>query len=371
MKGSIVKKNVAGKNRYYVVVDLPHPKGAKRKQKWFPVGTSYRAAENALPQILLEVKSKNYLSSQTVQFKNIAEDYLFNNQNRLAASTYKRYAGITKDLIEHFGDYTMQELEPYHMEQYTKSLIQKGLSGNTITKYRLVYHLICEYAQELKIIKSIPLAKLKHGGNREDYTFQVWDNAEATAFLQHIEGSPLYMPVFIAIHTGMRLGEILALKWSEIDLKNGQLTVRYSVDVNGKLKTTKTKQSRRTIKLIPSMIARLKEHKHDQKLNRLAMGNDYFKSDFVCTFQDGRPISRNYVSTTFRRKVHQYQFPVIRFHDLRHSFATIALSNNVHVKVVQEILGHASSRTTLDVYSHVIPTMQTQSLELLTKAFGN
>ena len=71
MKGSIVKKNVAGKNRYYVVVDLPHPKGAERKQKWFPVGTSYRAAKDALPQILLEVKSKNYLSSQAIQITNL------------------------------------------------------------------------------------------------------------------------------------------------------------------------------------------------------------------------------------------------------------------------------------------------------------
>ena len=79
--------------------------------------------------------------------------------------------------------------------------------------------------------------------------------------------------------------------------------------------------------------------------------------------------TRNYVSVTFRRKVRQLNFPVIRFHDLRHTFATIALSHNVHTKVVQEILGHASSKTTLDVYSHVIPTMQEQSVEILAKAF--
>lgn len=369
MKGSIAKKVVAGKTRYYVVVDLPHTKGEKRKQKWFPVGTSYRQAEAELPKILLEVQSKHYLSSQSVRFKDVAEDYLFRNQSRLATSTYKRYAGIVSELKKYFGDYIMKDIEPYHVEQYTKSLIKKGYSSNTIAKYRLVLNQVCLFAQELKIIQTIPIAKLKRGSRADNFSFQVWSGQEVNDFLLHIQDTPLYMPVYIAVHTGMRLGEVLALKWSEIDFKNRQLTVRYSVDLNGQLKTTKTKQSRRTIKLIPSVLEELKAHKHKQKLNRMKQGGEYFKNDFVCTFEDGRPVTRNYVSVTFRRKVRQLKFPIIRFHDLRHTFATIALSHNVHTKVVQEILGHASSRTTLDVYSHVIPTMQEQSLEILSKAF--
>lgn len=370
MKGSIAKKIVAGQTRYYVVVDLPRLKGEKRKQKWFPVGTSYRQAETELPKILLSIQSKHYLNSQNVRFSDVADDYLFNNQSRLAASTYKRYVGIVEKLKDYFGHYTMQEIEPYHVEQYTKSLIQMHLSSNTISKYRLVLGQICQYAQELKIIESIPIAKMKRIRS-DHYSFQVWSSEEAHEFLMHIKDTPLYMPVFIAIHTGMRLGEVLALRWSEIDLANHQLTVRYSLDVNGNVKTTKTKQSRRTIKLIPAVVAELQDCKHQQKLNKLKLGNAYHKNNFVCTFEDGKPLSRNYVSITFRRKVKQYKFPVIRFHDLRHSFATIALSNNVHTKVVQEILGHASSRTTLDVYSHVIPTMQEQSIEMLTQAFNH
>lgn len=371
MKGSIAKKKVAGKTRYYVVVDLPHLQGEKRKQKWFPVGTSYRQAESELPKILLEVQSKHYMNSQNVRFREVADDYLFRNQKRLAASTYKRYAGIVAQLKLFFGDYVMKDIEPYHVEQYTKQLIQSQYSGNTIAKYRLVLNQICLFAQELNIIKTIPIVKLKRGSRSDNYNFQVWTNQEVNDFLLHIENSPLYMPVFIAVHTGMRLGEVIALKWSEIDFNNHQLTVRYSVDLNNQLKTTKTKQSRRTIKLTTSTLEVLKEHKHTQKLNKLRYGNDYFKSDFVCTFENGQPLTRNYVSVTFRRKVRQLKFPIIRFHDLRHTFATIALSHNVHTKVVQEILGHASSRTTLDVYSHVIPTMQEQSLEILEKAFQN
>ena len=369
MKGSIARKKFNGKTHYYVVVDLPHRKGEKRKQKWFPMGTSYRKAEEELPKILLEVQSTGYMSSQTVTFATIADDYLFRNQRRLATSTYNRYAGIVTKLKDYFGDYTLREIEPLHVDQFTKSLIMEQYSKNTIAKYRVVLSQIFEYAMELKLINSIPIPKLKNSTSSESFTFQVWNSNEVNSFLMQIEETPLYMPVYIAVHTGMRLGEILALKWNEIDFKNRQLTVRYAIDVNGKLKTTKTKQSRRLIKLTDSMIETLKQAQHKQKLHKLQFGNAYHKNDFVCTFEDGRAISRNYVSTTFRRKVKQYKFPVIRFHDLRHTFATIALSHNVNVKVIQEILGHSSSRTTLDVYSHVIPTMQEQSLDILEKAF--
>ena len=371
MKGSIAKKKHGNQTHYYVVVDLPHRKGEKRKQKWFPVGTSYRKAEAELPRIVLEVQRKNYMNSQAVLFDDIADGYLLRNEQRLARSTYTRYKGIIEKLKVYFKDYKVSEIEPYLVDQYKKTLICDGYSANTIAKYRLVLNLVFQYAQELQIIKAIPIAKIKQGTRSDAYTFQVWSSEQAHEFLRYIKDSPLYMPVFIAIHTGMRLGEILALNWSEIDFEKQQLSVRYSVDVNGKLKNTKTKQSRRTIKLIPAVMQQLQEQQHRQKLNKLKYGKDYYKNNFVCTFEDGKPLSRNYVSTTFRRKVRQLKFPVIRFHDLRHSFATIALSHNVHVKVVQEILGHSSSRTTLDIYSHVIPTLQSQSLDLLEKAFEN
>ena len=368
MKGSITKKIVAGKTRYYIVVDLPHPKGTKRKQKWVSAGTSYRQAEALLPKVLLEVQSKNFISSNQVTFESIAEDYLFSNKQRLASSTYKRYEGIVKALNQYFAQYVVRDIEPYVVDQYIKTLIRKGYKPNTIAKYRVVLAQIFSYAQELKIIDSIPIPKIKGLGS-DSFSFQVWDSKEVNDFLLCIQDSPLYLPVYIAVHTGMRLGEVLALKWSAIDFNKQQLTVRYALDINGKLKTTKTKQSRRPILLTPSMAATLKEAYHRQKVDKLRFGTSYHQNDFVCTFEDGQPISRNYVSTTFRRKVKQYKMPVIRFHDLRHTFATIALSNNVHVKVVQEILGHASSRTTLDVYSHVIPSMQEQSLEILSRAF--
>ena len=107
MKGCIARKKIAGKTHYYVVVDLPRHKGEKRKQKWVPAGTSYRHAEFIQPQVLLDVQRQGYMKGQSVTFKQIADDYLFHNKQRLASSTYKRYEGITKVLKEYFGAYTV------------------------------------------------------------------------------------------------------------------------------------------------------------------------------------------------------------------------------------------------------------------------
>ena len=369
VKGSIARKKYKNVTHYYVVYDLPKLANEKRKQRWVSVGTSYREAEKKLPEIMLQAKKQMHPDSQTLFFEDVANDYLFNNQGRLAGSTYKRYTGIVNYLNHYFAHTLIAQIEPYHIEQLHKQMVKEQYKANTVLKYRYVLKQIFDYAIDLQIISTSPLKTRQKISSPSSYDFQVWTSREGNSFLQAIENTPLYMPVNIALHTGMRLGEILALKWSEIDLTKAQLTVRYSVDLSGKLKTTKTKQSRRTIKLVPELVDTLKAHRHWQKVNQLRLGDSYHKSDFVCTFEDGHVITRNYVSVTFRRKVRQLHFPVIRFHDLRHTFATIALSHNVHTKVVQEILGHASSRTTLDVYSHVIPTMQEQSLELLSKAF--
>lgn len=371
MKGSIVSKKVAGKTRYYIVVDLPKKKGEKRKQKWIAAGTNYREAEALLPSVLLEVRDKNYLHNKAMSFGEVADNYLFRVQNSLATSTYKNYAAIIRHLKSYFKDCTMQEITPALVEMYLTHLQQQQLSPATISKYRVVLRRICMYAVELKIIQHVPIANIKLQSHANSYDFQVWNATEIDLFLSHIAETPLYMPVLIASQTGMRLGEILALKWSAVDLKKRQLVVRYAVDLNGKLKTTKTKAGKRLIKLTSFLVSELEKWKRTQKLNRLKYGTAFYKNDFICTHMNGKPLTRNYVSVTFKRKVLQCKMPIIRFHDLRHSFATIALGANIQPKVVQEILGHSSIRTTMDIYSHVLPSIQEGSVEILEKAFHN
>ena len=370
MLGSITHKVVGNKIRYYVVIDLPKVNGKKRNQKWIPAGTSKKAAEELLSEVRHQYKYRKNLIGQKIPFEQLSVAYLQKNQRRLASSTYKRYESIINDLNSFFGSLPASEIEPFLTEQYFDTLIARDLSQASILKHRTVMKQVFCYMKELKIINYIPMTQLTAYGKDNNHAFQTWNADEIKDFCDQIYGTPLYMPVYLAAHTGMRLGEVLALKWSEIDFTNKQLTVRYAVDDKGNLKVPKTKSSRRPIMLTDTMIKALHAQKIDQKKNRMKFGKEYFKNDFVCTFANGKPLTRNYVSVTFRRKVKQLKFTPIRFHDLRHSFATLALANNVPAKVIQEILGHSKISTTLDIYSHVIPSMQSSTVKILDQIFN-
>ena len=134
MKGSMARKKFGGKTHYYAVIDLPHLKGEKRQQKWIPLGTNCRQAEADFAEAVLKVRNTHYLNGKNVRFKDMSEDYLFNTQKRLAASTYKRYASIVKNLNEHFGETLMCDIEPYHVEQYFKLLFKQAVKIGRIIK---------------------------------------------------------------------------------------------------------------------------------------------------------------------------------------------------------------------------------------------
>lgn len=370
MKGSIVQKKYGKKVKYYIVVDLPRQKGEKRKQKWFGSWDKKRDAEAALPEYLLQVQSTNYRTSSNVTFSDLAKDYLYRNQNVLAKATHRRYSFCVKEMDKHIGHYKLNEIEPYTIEQYFKKLIESGLKPSTVAKHKTVLQQIFKYALELRMIQHSPVPKLKVKGQAE-INHETWSASEIRQFLAHIYGESLFTPVLIAATTGMRLGEVIALKWKDIDIDKGLLTVRKSKDIDNTLKNPKNKASRRLIHLMPEVLDMLKKHKNQQKKNRMQYGSEYKVSDFICTLDNGKPLTANYVSVMFKRKIEQYNFTHIRFHDLRHSFATISLSNGVHAKVVQEILGHSTIRTTLDTYSHVLPTVHQDSMDIITQAFGS
>lgn len=180
----------------------------------------------------------------------------------------------------------------------------------------------------------------------------------------------MYIPVLLAGTTGLRAGEICGLKWKDLDHENKTMRIQRAKDFDNTLKVPKTKASKRMIHLMDWVVEDLKKHQLSQKSKRLQFGKAYIKSDFVCTLDDGTPISTNYLTKTFPRKIKQHNFSKIRFHDLRHSFATISLANGVHPKVVQEILGHSNIQVTLSTYSHVIPVVHSESMSKITQAFS-
>jgi integrase len=203
------------------------------------------------------------------------------------------------------------------------------------------------------------------------------DPGQATAFLRALEGDRLYALFVLAIHTGMRQGELLALKWRDVDLDRATVQAHASLQRAGgvkRIKEPKTAAGRRRIALSAIAVAALRRHRVAQLDERIHAGPAWQEQDLVFPNRRGRMACYTTVTVThFKPALKHAGLPDIRFHDLRHTAATLLLLlllQNVPTKVVSEMLGHASVAITLDLYSHVLPTMQDSAAAALDRLFA-
>jgi integrase len=188
-----------------------------------------------------------------------------------------------------------------------------------------------------------------------------WTADELRAFLAASAQHPLFPLYRLAASTGMRRGEILGLRWKDVDLERRRLTVRQQLSRQGEAVSfgqPKTKAGRRSIALDPATINVLRALREARKVIVGQFGAAYQPHDLVFARADGSPHDPDSVSHTFDRLVRAAGLPAIRLHDLRHTHATLALQAGVHPKVVQERLGHSSISVTLDLYSHAVPALE-------------
>lgn len=195
-----------------------------------------------------------------------------------------------------------------------------------------------------------------------------WTAEELRAFLAAAEGDRFH-PIFVLlVSTGMRRGEVLGLRWADVDVDAGRLAVRHTIGrVGGKVLAgePKTAKSKRSIALDPATVAVLRRHRIAQLEERLAWGGLYRDQDLVFAREDGAPINPEYVGRALRRIAGKAGVRPVRTHDLRHGWATAALEAGVHPKVVSDRLGHSKVSVTLDVYSHVAPAVEEEAARLV------
>jgi integrase len=194
-----------------------------------------------------------------------------------------------------------------------------------------------------------------------------WDAEQLGRFLAHIEGDRLQAAWHLLAMTGMRRGEVLGLRWHDVDLNARRLAVRHTITAIGydiRESTPKTHQAR-TIDLDLGTVEHLRAHLDRQPSEKEAWGPGYKDSDLVFRRQDGSPVHPQLFSQQFEREIRRAGLPRIRLHDLRHTHATIALRAGVPVKVISERLGHEDPAFTMKQYAHVIPGMQAEAAELI------
>lgn len=291
--------------------------------------------------------------------------------HRVRPRTLESYEYIVRvHLTPALGAVRLAQLRPDHIQRLCTDATAAGLSSRTVQYIHAVLSRALKQAVRWGLIPR-NVCDLTDPPRVRRHEMKTLTPDQARAFLDHVRRDRLYALYLLAITTGMRQGELLGLRWSDVDLAHGRLQVTHSLQSLGgkgmQLSEPKSDAGRRSIILTPVAISALRDHRKAQLEERLRAGGRWRDHDLVFCTANGTPISRHNLRRSFLLHLAHAGLPTIRFHDLRHTAATLMLSQGTHPKVVQEMLGHSQISLTLDTYSHVLPTMQHEAVERMQK----
>ena len=290
--------------------------------------------------------------------------------------TYHSYAALIRlHLAPALGHHQLAKLGPEHVQKMMNQKLAAGLSPRTVQYLRAVLRRALGQAVKWGVATR-NVATLTDPPRVERPEMQVLTPDQARAFLDTVRGDRLEALYAVALALGLRQGEALGLRWQDVDLDADVLHVRVALQrIRGekaRLVEPKTRQSRRTLPLPPPIVAQLRTHRARQLEDRLLAGRRWQGEEWGLVFATtlGGPLDARHVVYYFKRQLGRAGLPDIRFHDLRHSCASLLLAQNVHPRVVMEILGHSTITLTMNTYSHVMPQAQRQAVELLQGLFA-
>ena len=379
MKGSVKKR---GKSWCYVV-DLPRRADGKRNQKIKSGFRTRKEAEAALATTMTEANKGEYIEPSRMTVKDYLtkwlEDSVKHNNKKSTLVNYKYL--LETHVFEEIGEIELGSLQPRHLQQLYSDKLQNGrvdgeggLSATTVRRIHAVLRKALSTAVKWQLIRLNP-ADAVDAPKQSRKEMKCLTKEDVETFLEAVQSDTYKVLYLVAIMTGMRRGEILGLRWQDVDLDNGQASIRQSYialhDGSMHLDTTKTKGSERTVALPNSVVQALRKHKVLQAAHQLKLGPAYKDHDLVFASEMGTPINASNLNRNFKQTLKKAGLPNIRPHDLRHTHATLMLQEGVHPKIVSERLGHSSIQITLDTYSHVLPNLQSEAAQKLDKAlFG-
>lgn len=290
-------------------------------------------------------------------------------------STFERHEQIIRThLAPAFGRAKLKALTPAHVRSLHREKLDAGLAPATVRKIHSTLHKALSQAVADGLIpRNAADVKAPRPAPEE---MRPLSEAEARTFLDTArEAGDRFEPLYVlAITTGLRRGELLGLRWDDSDLDRGTLRVGRALVREGSrhvVGETKTKRGRRRVNLTPRTVVALKAHRKRQLEHRVKLAGLYQDHGLIFPSENGTPLNpENLVKRSFKPLLERAGLPEIRFHDLRHTCATLLLGRGVHPKMVQELLGHATIAMTLDTYSHYLPSMGNQASGAMGDAFG-
>ena len=363
--GHLTLKN----SKYYAVLNYKNA-GGQRKTKWISLGLSEkgnkRKAEAELARLRAEFeppKEAGDLSSDML-FADYLLEWLEIAKGRLAHATYGAYQGLLKSTIVPYfrkKKLTLRELEARHLQMFYSEMLRR-VTPNTVIHYHAVIHSALKYAVKTDMLIQNVADKVDRP--RKNSFQPVFLSAdEMQKMFEALRGTKLELPVLVAAFYGLRRGEVVGLKWDAIDFERNTITIKHIVTnakIDGKCEIVcadraKTKSSLRSLPLVSNIREKLLALREQQKENRRVCGNCYSKKYDGYVFVDamGNIFNPRSVTANFSKLLEQNGLRHIRFHDLRHSCASLLLANDVPLKHIQEWLGHSDIGTTANIYSHL------------------
>ncbi|MGG3571094.1 site-specific integrase [Bacillus gobiensis] len=365
-------RKVPAKNKkgytYSFTIELGRdPITKKRKQITRRGFATKREAEKVANEIENQINKDTYIVDSKMTLKEYLNKWLdLAAKRKVRETTFTNYKrAIDYRVIPVLGHFQLSELKSTHFEQFINSLIQDGLSERYIEYIYTVLYGALEKAVDWELIIKNPLKKvdIPRGRRRKTIT---WSREELNRFLDHAKFSDItyYMAFKLDAYTGLRRGELLGLKWSDVDFSENRINVSRSLiyDKQGfRFGPVKTEKSERSVKVDKKVMEELRSYKAKQSELKMAIRSEYDDQNLIFARKDGQPIYFRTFTTVFNRSIKEANVPKIRVHDIRHTHATLMLEAGASLKDVQERLGHSSIQMTGDIYAHVTPVMQEKS----------
>src|SRR5665647_196385 len=360
MIGNVHKRGTT----WYAMWDEPRGPDGRRQQRKKGGFKTKKEAQAYLTQMLASLATRSYVQPDKMTVTQyLIEQWLPSLQVR--ESTQRSYAShVNVYFIPRIGHIPLQRLSKSDVRKVFADLVSGGgdrktLSASTIRRIHATLRVALNAALADDLIVKNPLLGLKLAVPRKP-ELQVWTAQEIRFFLEGIADERLHPLYLFMATTGVRRGEAAGLRWCDVDLDAGRTAIRRQILQNGKILMDgqpKTRSGSRSLSLDDHTVAVLRRHRARQATERLAWGSAYQDNDLVFAREDGLPLRPEYIGTRFNRLQKKVGMKHIRLHDLRHSHATLMLTQGISAKVVSERLGHASISITLDTYSHVLPSM--------------
>jgi integrase len=368
--GSVTKR---GENSWRLKFDLPRENGERRTQYVTVQANGKKEAREKLAALIASVGAGSYVEPSKTAVADFVAGRIdqWEAAGSLSPRSAARYREILANQIRpHLGDKPLQRLRPADIEHWHTALQAANLKPRTIGQsHRVLSKALDDACRHEILIKNVastqPTPKVEES--------EVVIVRDIPGFIEKLKGSRVYVLAMVSLFTGMRLGEILALRWSRVDLDKAIIQVREAIEntkAGTRFKTPKTKAGRRDITLPDVLVAVLREYRKAQLEFRMRVGAGKLPDDaLLFTDLDGNPLSRNVTSTLWQRFAERVGMGDITFHALRHTHASQLIDAGVDIVTISKRLGHAKPDITLRVYSHLFRKDDSKAAQAINALF--